>query len=338
MAINLQKYKQEHELSEKIKHQSVDYTTMKVRDFVKVTPIHCQRKTLFRLKKTAKLLFKNPVPCHKDVALVKYPQKNGEVILRTINGMTRGDIWALGMGLETMTGIDDAEQLTSKLVEMCKKVESPDEVRCTVYHVGSEEEAEQLYYAHDSSDSVEKSTDKITGYCRQLGIDFENLSILQRGGFQKALEFASYHHPQNGSVLENILLFRKELEKLDQVSTTSNPKVYNANTLCAALMMLKKYGINDKRVIRILRRLEDSDFGMCSAKKGTEGLTFLLREMDRKLYFPKGWGTSGADFPVQQDFILYCMEKAYKKENIKLFSKPGAKRKDVYKTFWDDVE
>jgi len=308
--------------------------TMTTDEFLRFKSIWCQRKTFYRLKKVAKFLKESPLPCHNEVALVTFLEK-GEEVTVVINANTRGDIWALSRGVPTLSGVEDTREILDATLKTLKEVAVPTKVSYTKYHVKGREQAEKLYSSYDSQDAVENSKDKLTGWCRSGGIDFKKLNKLKKGQFAKSLQYAVCNHPEeSSSTLENLLLFKEELLLLDKLSSTQDKTAYNANTICAFLMMLKKYGA-DKKVCTIIQRIEDNAQLGSSKKTGADGVTYLLKEIYQREKFDK-WYTDAYSFPKQQDFILYCLEKSYKGETIKQYRVNG--RNNYYDTFWNDIE
>ena len=132
--------------------------------------------------------------------------------------------------------------------------------------------------------------------------------------------------------------FKDELLKLDSIRPKK--KHFDVHLICAALMMLKKYGVGNVRLLEGLMQLNDRRKGVQCPREGTDGITAILEEWTtHKLFDPLG--TDGIAFPRQQDFLLYCFEKWMAQENVKKYRRPSEKktkgrgcRKNIYETFW----
>jgi len=320
---------------------------LETKEFLGMKPIPIQRQTAFRIASVAKFLSNNPMPTHEEVAIAEYPDsETGDTVREVINANTRGDIWAISMGMETMTGIDDHEVLQKKkTIELCNKVKVPSEVSATIYPCDSKKAAEELYRSFDSMDSVEKTAQKITGLCRSMGVDFRKLGLFKKGNIVKILQYAGQGYPDTneGDSAATLGLFFRELQKIDEISTTQNKAVYNANIICSFVKMFKKYGCEDKKVKKMLQRLEDSDRGPSSKSRGRDGITFLLEEMDSRSQFPTGWKTDATSMPLMQDFILWCLENQYSGALRKQYKAPNSNggkgnRKNLHNSFWEFLE
>lgn len=296
---------------------------MKTDLFLSLHPVFCQRQTDFRKTKTKKLLKDKFYPTHLDVAIFEYPC--GKRVRG--NGNTRAVCWG-----------EFIDEELERLV--------PQSVNATIYLVKNDDEARELYYTFDSDQSVEKSPDKITGVFRALDITF-NTAKIAKGNIGKSLEFCSNGRESNSlssrkldwfAIIED---FKDELQTLDKIKPK---KHFDANIICAALMMLKRHGTGNSRLLFGLEQLNAKRKGVQDPKSGTDGVTKILEEWDvNKIFEHKG--TDGISMPRQQDFLLYCFEKWMEEESVKAFRRPSeggrsgkGRRKNTYDTFWDNEE
>ena len=297
---------------------------MPIEDFLDLKPVFCQRQTEYRMSKIKKLLKARFFQSHLDVAVFKYPC--GKMVRG--NGNTRAECWKAFI---------DEDELG--LV--------PENVNAVIYNVEDDEEAKKLYYTFDSDDSVEKNPDKITGVYRALGIHGRfNLPKIAKGGIAKSLQYASLNRSCNPASVrdlnwfEIINDFKEELLALDGLS----PKpIFDSHIICASLMMFKRYGVNNKRLLEGLGTLNASIKGPQHPKYGTDGITAILEEWSVDKYFEIK-ATDGISFPRQQDFLLYCFEKWMKNQNVTTYKRPSegkpgkGKRQSLYDAFWENDE
>jgi hypothetical protein len=295
---------------------------MPVEDFMALPPVFCQRTVKFRAPKTKKLLKKKFYLSHLDVAIFEYP--NGSRVKG--NGNTRDVCW-------------------EEFIEegMCELV--PEFVNATIYPVANDEEAKALYYTFDSDDSVEKAPDKISGVFFAKNLIFNNTK-LAKGNVGKSLYFASTGRPSNNNpkttdwfkIVED---FAEELKAFDGIDPR---KIWDSNLICAALMMLKRHGTKNARLLEALRQINDGVKGAQHPQHGTDGATFILEEWTTYKIFEQR-GTDGISFPKQQDFLIYSLEKWMALEKIRHYRRPSGRsaagkgcRKNAWETFWDNEE
>lgn len=295
---------------------------MPIDDFFTLLAVFCQRQTDFRKPKTKKLLKKKYFQTHLDVAIFEYP--DGRRVRG--NGNTRAVCWE-------EFGQEGLENLI------------PSHVNATIYPVKDDDEAKKLYYTFDSDLSVEKTPDKITGVFRALGMSF-NTRRFAKGGIGKSLEYCSSGRNSNPSSSRNldhfavIEDFKDELSTLDKINLK---KHFDANIICAALMMLKLHGTANPRLLAGLDQLNDRRKGSQDPKTGTDGITKILEEWGTNKIFEQK-GTDGISMPRQQDFLLWCFEKWMRDEKVGNYRRPSQGRsgkgcrKNAYETFWEDEE
>ena len=296
---------------------------MPIDDFLSLPPVFCQRQTDFRKPKTKNLLKKRFFQTHLDVAVFVYP--NGKKVRG--NGNTRAVCWH------------------EFKAEKCEHL-VPENVIATFYPVQDDDDAKALYYTFDSDQSVEKAPDKITGVFRALNVSF-NTAKIAKGNIGKSLQFCSAGRESNSiasrgldwfAIIED---FREELLTLDKIRPK---KHFDANIICAALMMLKRHGVTNRRLLSGLQQLNARRKGAQDPRSATDGVTKILEEWDTNKIFEHK-GTDGISMPRQQDFLLYCFEKWMDEENVKTYRRPSegrttgkGRRKNAYEAFWDNDE
>ena len=72
-----------------------------------------------------------------------------------------------------------------------------------------------------------------------------------------------------------------------------------------------------------MERLRDVDEGPSNRENGTDGITKIIKEYQTQSIFVQGFGTNSVQMPLQLDFLLYCLEKYMKNEQVKKYARPG---------------
>ena len=107
-------------------------------------------------------------------------------------------------------------------------------------------------------------------------------------------------------------------------------------------MALQRYAADPAKTQRLilgLQNISNDERGTVSKSKGTDGITFLLMEYDRKKIFETR-ATDNETMPLVLDFVLYCLEKWIEGVNIKKYAKPSPGngkgcRKSIWETYWN---
>lgn len=296
---------------------------MPIEDFLDMAPVFCQRQTEYRAPKIKRLLEKKFFDSHLDVAIFEYP--DGTRVRG--NGNTRAVVW-------------------TSLEEDGRRDLVPSHVSAKIYKVQDNDEAKALYYTFDSDDSVEKAPDKITGVYRALNLHGRfNSNKIAKGNIGKSLGYASLNRDSNKATATQtnwfaiIADFKEELLALDALEPK---KIFDANIICASLMMLKRYGVTNERLIAGLKQLNRGAKGAQDPSSGTDGITFILEEWTTSNIF-EFKGTDGVSFPRQQDFLLYCFQRWMENKNVKVYRRPSegkssgkGRRKCAFQSFWDN--
>jgi hypothetical protein len=215
--------------------------------FMSLPPYNQNRDTEPRVAKIVRILSSTPLPTQLEVAVGKAtkpfgPYKKNDYF--RLNGNTRCDAWTV----------------RPELIPTC-------DLDVKVYEVDSAEYARSLYDSFDSSDSVETSTDKVTGYLRERNFKAKNLRF-KKGNFKTAvINACRYAHDDNGVYLNgkefnnkfNLKLdfFWKEIKKMDSYPMDELTK-YSGNVLTAFLLVLKKYGLKNERFDELFNNFKES--------------------------------------------------------------------------------
>lgn len=283
--------------------------------FLNLPPFAVQRNFERRAPKIAKIL-RDPEtrnPNQFIVEVITFKDNAGKEVQQCLNGHTRGYNWKEGLAPK------------------------PKKVMVIHYKVKDLAEAKIIYDSIDSKYSVEGNPDKITGQYFYLGMDSKlSDSTLVRGGIVKALEFAGKTNPNiydHLNVAETVSFFKDDILKLDSYMSS----FYDQTLIAASLMMLNKYS-HHKQILRALKCIKmgvgeriDID------TQALDGIGFLCNEWKTcAILGPRG--TDGKRYPVQMDFVLFCMETWMKKLMIKpkgySYKKQGLKTTTYNPDFW----
>jgi len=280
-------------------------------DFFKLNEVPMQRNHTLRAKKVAKELTNSFLATGLEVSLVEYPTGKREIL----NGNTRKHVW---MHYDNYG------------------VQAPSHLFATVYKVDDKNQVSSLYYSVDSSVAVENSKHKIQGYCRELGIELTDRKFMT-GTFTKALEAIAAHYVTedgdyvSGNMKAIISEFKDEILTLDSLGI-SGSSISNQPLIAACLMVLKKYGAHNKKVLDMLVELKNGHGNRTGSE--CDGLFFIKYELPSEKYLGDSWGkTDGVSLPMNMNYILYCLDKYLDGE---MFSRLGSKKNGYYETFWEE--
>ena len=191
-----------------------------------------------------------------------------------------------------------------------------------MYTANNASEYINLYYAFDSSDSVESSGHKLQGIFNLLGIR-EKISspILIRGAVKTAIDLA-YPGTSKDPLIEKVSFFKDEIITLERMGiwqpTDTSFRFQTFYTAC--LMACKIYytyspenpkGILFAEMMSFLKSIESDSLNTSNDK--WDGKTAMAYEILR--HGDKGWipdgllaKTSFASIDPQLSFFLYCIE------------------------------
>jgi hypothetical protein len=216
--------------------------------FLNVPPYEINREVEHRVKKVSKNLSSGFIPGHVEVkigrAMTSFGRyKKGDLF--RLDGNTRAEVWTKFPNLIPPVNLD-----------------------VTIYDFHSKEEADKSYYSIDSYESVETSSDKMTGLLREM--DYNALTdTVKKGRFKSILNLAcryGYDHDnldkngrplylQTADIKDQLRFFKNELFALDNMGKSldgkNNPKI-SMNVVASFLMIGKKYGINNPRFIELV--------------------------------------------------------------------------------------
>lgn len=167
-----------------------------VDEFIPIPDNPRQRDTERHAAKAVRRHLKKLSPSHCCVAIASI----GGVPVCKLDGHTRAFLWKSG-SLEKPKGA----------------------LIATVFEVRSIEEATELYTHFDNSDAVEGSVDKLSGACRESGVDLKS-GLLSRHTFNVAIKFA--HQLRSGgpaSEYEIVPKWAKAIQTVDRWNLPANP-------------------------------------------------------------------------------------------------------------------
>jgi hypothetical protein len=292
--------------------------------FMSLPPYNLNRDTDGRIAKIVRILSSTPLPTQLEVAVGKVtkpfgPYKKGDYF--RLNGNTRCDAWEVRPELIPDSHLD-----------------------VKIYEVDSKEYAKALYDSFDSTDSVENSTDKVTGYLRERNYKAKNYRI-KKGSFKTAVNNACrYAHNQEGVYLHGkdmnnkfdvkLDFYWKELTKLDTYPLDELTK-YSGNVLTAFLLVLKKYGTNNKKFDQLFNNFKDSitTYNTASYVDGVNYVFNNIYTANHEVWTQTGFSNS---FSLISK-ILYGFDMFMKGENVSKKEKLKDKfLKEFYQNYLND--
>jgi hypothetical protein len=133
----------------------------------------------------------------------------------------------------------------------------PYSINVTIYELDNLEDANNIYYSIDSSDSVETSMEKVTGLHREQ--EYQAISKYIRGGkYRNAVGIAClYLQDGEGNYLkgrdyrEQISFYWEEIKYLDSLNLDLFGR-FSSIIFAVFLLLLKKYGIGNEQVNLLL--------------------------------------------------------------------------------------
>jgi hypothetical protein len=283
--------------------------------FAKLEPYVRNRDVEPRIPKVVKLLAKKYIPTHSIVIVGN--------VTKPFAKYKKGDKFRLDGNTRA-----EAFKIRPELIP-----EVPFHV--IMMDVSSKEEADEIYYAIDSSDSVETSSHKITGYLRER--EYTALSkTIKEGKFKTALDNACrYGHNNDGLYLQTapfedkLDFFWNELIHIDKwklgnMDNRSKTKM-SANVLTSLLLVAKKYGVNHKRFDLLIENFKN-ELTVTNNSTEVDGVHYVNTTLFTKNALVwKNTGRTNAFTLIHS--ILYSFDKFILNENIKKGSKlPNEKK------------
>ena len=270
---------------------------MELAEFLKIPEVFCQRDTVTRAKK-AKHLEKFEME-HIEVKIgvlkttdEKYGKIYPEGYTCVLDGNTRRYMWENG-----------------------KTDILPEFVSATVYYFDNLDDMHRAYDRYDSKYATEKTAEKVYGILKNtLGYEAKSEKV-KRGSFDTALKKACYFYfpdklnQTSGKVVDELLEWRiaefvEEIKVIDGLITKAQN--WDATLFCLALMSLRKWGVNEERLLEGLRRIDRR--GLDTTNGEWDGITHIVNEwMVDKVFKPKV--TSWKILGKQISFCCYWMDK-----------------------------
>lgn len=293
-------------------------------EFAELEEVFCQRNTEGRLKKAQKHLSKL-LPEHVVVfvcRLTKDCKINGKKYKKgskfRVDSNTRALNWSIG-------GSDSIPQEVF-VIEYC--FDNADRIR-------------ECYNTFDSLDSVERNQEKFWGIITNMYHYVPQSDKFIKGQILTGLNKAShFFYPETWNQFNvkaselpgQVGAFQDEIKTLDQLM--KNPSNWDQALLCTALMALKKYGYENKRVLEGIRILDEREL---TGKKGKEwdGLTHIIWEWTNDILFKSKTTTWTAQAGLNNT-VAYCCYWFDKYMANQKGSKLGRNWKDVAARWKDE--
>lgn len=279
----------------KTKNELWSYTKLS-----KLPAYNRNRKIDHRVPKLTKILKKGFVPTQAEIAV--------GVVVTPFGGYNKNDKFIINGNTRMLVYKNNPELIPS----------IPFDVK--IYECSDYDQTYLLYSSFDSSDSVETSSDKVSGYLREIG--YEPISkVIATGKFKTALDIASmYTSDDNGNYLQNmdfpkkLNYFREEFYYIDHSNLDLYYKRYSGNLLASLFLIAKKYGVNNSRLALLTKNLQN---GITTINNGREidGVHYVYNDL--YLNNLKHWkSTSYSNYPTACSQILYCLDKFMKNETL----------------------
>lgn len=287
----------------------IDGYWMPYQRYAELEEIFCQRDTEGRWNKAKKYLDKF-IPEHSIVTIgvLTKPDTMGGKRYKAghkfrIDSNTRNYCWSIG----------GSNQI-------------PKDVFVIEFNFSSLDRLKQCYDTYDSINQTEKNQEKfygiITGMC-----NYEPQSTkVKKGVIITALHRASMCYqpdiykskaPQTEAIPGQISYFLEEIKAFDKMIV--NEGSWNQTWTCAALMSMKKYGINNKRLREGLDLLDKKASDTRVAVP--DGITCIIEEWKTENGILGEKGTRADRFEYQVDFCLYYIDKWMVNQKVKKIGK-----------------
>ena len=263
-----------------VKQQLIDTKT-----FVSYPPVFCQRNEALHATRIKKYIRNSDHPTLLEVALFVYP--DGKVVIG--NGNTRKHIWV------------NSDAFKSTV---------PSQVRATYYSVADDEDARNLYYTFDNDAAVEKGADRFQGAFRAGGIKMSFEPLAKGGGasgYKAALRGTGVCDTDSVAVVKYL---KDELPVLDtlQWAQTSSFRGFRPAFFAASIMLLKKHGVKNKRLINGLNKMVSNSGGAAHSTDPIDKILYTWHTGgDSNVPDVKSNSSSALD--NQLDYILYCFDR-----------------------------
>lgn len=307
-----------------IKLKKMELTCIPIEEYLRIPTIRLNRDVHRRKIRISKILNKDGLYEHLKVIIGEFP--DGERVI--INGNTRKQIWIEGLS------------------------DKPDFVIAQINHYNNKKEAKKEYYAIDSQSSVENASDKFTGAFNSLNMTLQ--SKMKGGGINNTIKDFMHiwpdrdipkHNDISGDFyLKTVELVKNELIKLDSIfyeiesnRTGFQKCMKNGNFKVVFLAFLKKYGIDNQRVIEGIKRLLQGTCMWHGSTRMTDGISHINHELsnDASNWLPKGATRHGT---IEQfDFLFNCFQK-WMDDTEMAHSRHYNRENSPYLHFFDDQD
>lgn len=300
---------------------------MPIETFLNLPPVPHQRWTEGRANKNkVKKMLSHLRPEHLEVAIVELTKDCdylGEVYKKgwrgIANGNTRKHYWQEGLSNSR-----------------------PESVFATIYLLDNMDAVRECYNTFDSPEAAEIKKEKLYGFLNRIYHFNASSPKIKNGNFLSALNLACHYYDPvmfNSSnarvemLPAQIGLYINEIKAFDKLC--QNAKSWDQSLMCAAFMSLKKYGIENKKLLECLDAIDRR--AMNTMQKDRDGATHINLEWQTNEKFPQKVTTwekaSGMKDVVS--FALYWIEKYIEGQKL---SQPGFNWKETGKSFFKDLK
>lgn len=184
---------------------------MTTEEWIAVRPNNIQRDTEAHAKKAINGHLKYPSETHRRVSMAMLPW--GEQI--KLDGHTRALLWSDG------------------------RLKAPDTVKVDIYHVETEQEAEDLYKQFDNTGAVETATDRLMGAFR-LHKFIPSSLLIRKGGLTSALAILTKKVGKNMNIYTEITPWMPAIRLIDAAGFSNQE--FSTGVLAAAILTVHVYG------------------------------------------------------------------------------------------------
>jgi hypothetical protein len=287
---------------------SMTKETININEYFDIQPVPFQRFTEGRAKtpKVKKSLSKlRPEHLNVDIAeLTESCEYYGKIYsagsVFILNGNTRKHFWK------------------NKLSDIV-----PPFVFVTRYKFDSMEEMRKSYDTFDSMDAVERNQEKLYGILCRVHNFTPTCSKLEKGEIVSALNLASYYYDRNlfnqpniksDHLAPQVSIYIEEIKAFDAIC--KNPKAWDQALVCSALIALKIYGTNNKKLLSCLDQIDRR--AMNTMENERDGATHIVNEWTKNEKFPQkgtNWEKTGG-LKETLAFSLYWIKKYMEDEKL----------------------
>jgi hypothetical protein len=290
----------------KFKNESISMSTQK---FMSLPDFYRNRDVENRITKMVKRLEKGACPTHLRMAV-------GKAIV-PFGGYKKNEYFKLDGHTRT------------EVYKICPHLIPNVNLIVDVYEVISHEQALSIYYNIDSQESVETSSDKITGLLRESMFN-PKTKTLREGKFKTVLNQACrYGKSKDGLYLNDkkynsqfnlkYYFFLEELKFIDNFQIDKMDR-YSSCVFSALLLITKKYGVNNKRISLLIENFRD-DIAEKFNGHNVDGVHYVYHVLYATIGKDIWKVNSNTHSPRTISHILYAFDKFMRNETISKKSK-----------------